>query len=1058
VSNGQLLNEWMGKVLSEQQLAAAMAPLEPGVIVAGAGTGKTTVMTARVVWLVANGLVRPDQVLGLTFTTKATAELASRVRAALQRVRERPRLGDDLGEPAISTYHSFAHRLVSEYGALVGAEPAARVLTDAALRQLVLDVVCSTRHQFEGPVSNPKSLTELVIDLDSALAEHAIDPVRLLDFDATLIGELLPHKQQAIGDTMIQTAQSRRDCAQLVIELREQKRRLMMIDFADQLRWAAKIANDFPKVAAEYKDRYRVVLLDEYQDTSVTQRQLMQQLFGQGHPVTAVGDPLQAIYGFRGASVHNIEQFSQHFPVSPANSTATPRAPYPLYENRRSRQSILDVANHVAEPLYREHLSAHPLAAAPPGPAAPGVVRCALLETEVDEAEWVADQIESSIAANHDYSDVTILLRAMSKVALLREALTAREIPVEIVGVEGLFALPEVVEIISVLRLLHEPAANSDCTRLLAGPRWRIGPRDLALLGARAGDLAGRHGTRRGLNVDDSLDEAVADVDPVDLVSLSDALDDLGSTPFSAAARERLSAFSAELRGLRRYVGEPLGDLVRRILDVTGFEAELMVLDPAISRQRLAAVEAFVSLASEFHDLEGRSSLGAFLRFISDAHRFDKSPDADLPNASSSVRIMSIHKAKGLEFPVVILPFLDDRTFPTVKRTALWPKSARAIPYSIRHEPEPSRLPGFASWPIPKGSEFDRYNDAARELDRLDETRLAYVAITRAETSLYACASWWPKSGKSRHDPGRFLLDIQQACLSGAGEVDVWTPEPADDQINPLSDVAEVPWPVPINQDFLSRRQKAAELVRSMGPQVDDVSSDPRIEQWDRDLVALLSAAERDHATERSVALPESLSTTELQHLLADEASFIKSLVRPLPQKPSTAARRGTRFHAWVEAQFGQQPLLGPEDLPGAADADIDSDAEFEQMQQRFLELPYAALDPFAIEEPFAITLGGRLFTGRIDAIFRHPDRNDPTLWRWEVVDWKTNREANADPLQLAVYRIAWAEKLGVELDQVDAAFAYVRLGEVHQFGAAGAPLPDRGQLERMITTDANSQ
>ena len=102
--------------------------------------------------------------------------------------------------------------------------------------------------------------------------------------------------------------------------------------------------------------------------------------------------------------------------------------------------------------------------------------------------------------------------------------------------------------------------------------------------------------------------------------------------------------------------------------------------------------------------------------------------------------------------------------------------------------------------------------------------------------------------------------------------------------------------------------------------------------------------------------------------------------------------------------------------------------------------------------------MGGRLFTGRIDAIFRHPDRNAPTLWRWEVVDWKTNREANADPLQLAVYRIAWAEKLGVELDQVDAAFAYVRLGEVHQFGAAGAPLPDRGQLERMITTDANSQ
>jgi DNA helicase-2/ATP-dependent DNA helicase PcrA len=201
------------------------------------------------------------------------------------------------------------------------------------------------------------------------------------------------------------------------------------------------------------------------------------------------------------------------------------------------------------------------------------------------------------------------------------------------------------------------------------------------------------------------------------------------------------------------------------------------------------------------------------------------------------------------------------------------------------------------------------------------------------------------------------------------------------------------------------------------------------------------------------VTLPDSLSTTELQQLLADEASFIKSLVRPMPKQPSTAARRGTRFHAWVESQFGQQPLLSPDDLPGAADADIDSDAELEVMQQRFLELPYAALDPFAIEEPFAITLGGRLFTGRIDAIFRHPQPDDPML-RWEVVDWKTNREANADPLQLAVYRIAWAEKLGIDLDQVDAAFVYVRFGEVHRFGVDHAPLPDRSQLERLITND----
>jgi DNA helicase-2/ATP-dependent DNA helicase PcrA len=191
------------------------------------------------------------------------------------------------------------------------------------------------------------------------------------------------------------------------------------------------------------------------------------------------------------------------------------------------------------------------------------------------------------------------------------------------------------------------------------------------------------------------------------------------------------------------------------------------------------------------------------------------------------------------------------------------------------------------------------------------------------------------------------------------------------------------------------------------------------------------------------VPLPATLSASQLVRLRSDPDGFARDLARPLPRRPVAAARRGTRFHAWVETLFAQRPLLGPDELPGAEDEALAGDDDLAALQDAFLATPHATRRPYAVEAPFALALGGRVVRGRIDAVY------DLGGGRWEVVDWKTGNEA-ADPLQLAIYRLAWAELVGVDLGKVDAAFLYVRTGEVSRYD----DLPGATELAALLEGD----
>jgi DNA helicase-2/ATP-dependent DNA helicase PcrA len=1026
-----------------EQLAAATAPLEPGVVIAGAGSGKTTVMAARVVWLVASGRVRPEQVLGLTFTNKAAGELAQRIRAALRRAVPAAPVTDPGeqvdGEPTVATYHAYAGRLLREHGLRIGLEPRARLLADATRFQLVDRVLRRAPGPFVALNTGVRTLVGDVVSLDGELSEHLVTVEALRAEDAAIARDVasvrrVTAKLREVADT----AAKRDELATLVELVRAEKAHLGTLDFGDQLAAAARLVSEHPAVGEIERDRFRVVLLDEYQDTSVAQKQLLVGLFGGGHPVTAVGDPFQAIYGWRGASVANIDAFPQDFPR--ADGTASTR--YGLSRNNRSGGRLLGLANALAGPLRERHPGSG-LLQPRPGVEDAGETVCALLPTYADEVAWVTDRVQGQLDSGMAPRDIALLVRVRSDFPAYHDALAERGIPVEVVGLGGLLALPEVSDVVATLEVLDEPTANAALLRLLTGPRWRIGPRDLALLGRRAVHLVRGDQSQATDDIELLLEEAVAGVDPADVVSLVEALDHPGGAAYSAAARQRFKELADELRALRRHLGEPLLDLVARVVSTTGLDVEVGAAPAAAKAHRAEALGSFLEQAEAFADLDGDPSVRAFLSYLRAAEEFDRGLDTTAPSPSDSVKLLTVHKAKGLEWPVVVLPNLTSEVFPAKRGRSRWTKAAKTLPTTLRGDADD--FPVVADW---SNKGLDAFDQAMAELDQLEERRLGYVAVTRAKQLLIASSHWWGPSQRRPRGPSAYLEAVRSHCEAGGGAVEHWEPPPDDDANPALLEPVEHPWPVPLQAEPLAARREAAELVRAALAGQLEPTGEPlsdaeraRVAEWDRDLEVLLTEARLLHRVETAVPLPSSLSASGLVRLAADPDGFARDLVRPMPRPPAPAAHRGTRFHAWVESLFGEQPLLDRSDLEGAADDDLVPDAQLRALQQAFLAGPYARLAPHRVEAPFQLVLGGRVVRGRIDAVYRTDDGG------YDVIDWKTGSAA-ADPLQLAIYRTAWAQIAGVAEESVGAAFYYVGSGTVER----PAALPSGAELERLLT------
>lgn len=1092
------------------------APPTPALVVAGAGSGKTETMSGRVVWLVANGLVRRDEILGLTFTRKAAGELAERIGARLSMIDEYGRRGllphlpaivasgalarvdaavpgrqrelvrghvlDELAEtyrtgwdsatprtaedlmirPRVSTYNAFADGIVREHAARIGRDPDVAMLSQAASWMLAREVVLR---------ADLPELEEIdfalgtVIDAVQRLAGDTLDHrVDLADAERIATAQAAvfePYRGNADVDKAAGNLLSLPTLASLVREYIAQKQQRGVLDFADQVAGAYDIIETSPDVRAELREQHRVVLLDEYQDTSVIQTRFLAELF-RDSAVMAVGDPHQSIYGWRGASADNLYAFSRSFALDEPSQT------YSLMTSWRNDRRILDVANRVLVPLQRPGLDVPPLEPRPgAGEGAVSVRYPFTVDEEAAEvAEWFAGRRAAHQAAPGGDSPHTgaILFRSKRHMQTFAGALAARGIPHRILGLGGLLATPEVVDVVSTLRVVHDPTAGSALIRLLVGPRFGVGVADMAALHDLARTLAERDTSmlplpeelRQKLRSSRGADEAVSIIDAVDVVRA--VRDDYrlleGITP---EGRRRIRSAGEMLERLRRAGGQPIPELIRLIEIELRLDIELAV-NESRGPARIAATQlrAFTDEVRSFLAADSRGTIGSLLAWLDKAESTDELMPRPEPPEPGVVQLLTIHGSKGLEWDAVaVVRLVVDELPGRISDTSGW-FGFGVLPFALRgdrdalprfdwdpneagrDEPDPlkraklvqSSLSAGETKAYPHGGALRRFKNAYRDYQQQEERRLAYVAVTRARGDLLLSGSHWAGQTKPRR-PSAFLDEA----------IEVLALDPIDvvpDDENPYDGPGQtLAWPT----DPLGGRRGSVELAAAAVERASVDAPEPTVE-----LVRLL--AERAARQRGADAPPPTrLPASRFKDYVTDFGGTIDQIARPMPERPFRQTRLGTLFHAWVEQRselvgVGTRPDEAlwelDDDEPGSDDATETSTtdaADLAVLQATFERSEWGALRPIAVEIEIDFALGaasgepsGHIVICKLDAVYRRADRGD----RIEIVDWKTGRaprnaqEREERMLQLALYRLAYHRRFGVPIEDIDVALYYV--------------------------------
>jgi DNA helicase-2/ATP-dependent DNA helicase PcrA len=691
---------------------------------------------------------------------------------------------------------------------------------------------------------------------------------------------------------------------------------------------------------------------------------------------------------------------------------------------------------------------AQPLPDLSPAPTAgQGSVTVGLYDTVAEETAALADRLaacwkgEDSVIgrrADGRPPTVAVLVRARKQLPGIAAALRERGLPVEVVGLGGLLEVPEVSDVVATLTVLVDPTAGDALGRLLTGARWRIGPRDLAALEARARALVR---SRRPAPAGDSGE--AASEPPVERGSIVEALDDLGDRDaYSPAGYRRLRRLGNELVHLRTRLGESLPDLVDEVARTLGLETELASAPGASPAGARAHLDALHAVAAEFTELAELPSLPAFLGYLRDAEQRERGLEpGEVAVNPDAVQLLTGHSAKGLEWDVVAVPGMTKDQFPAKTDTSdSWVKDPGAVPAELRltDREELPRLrlpvPGSGDQAVVKEA-LDDYVQAWKDFGVDEEIRLGYVAVTRARHLLLCSGSWW-RDGVRPCGPSSLLTTARAACEAGAGEVVHWADAPDDDATNPALEEWPVGvWPAdPLTSGRRRALTAAAELVTAAAPHPLDPElvldgTDPVLEQWVRDADLLLRERTRHASPTVDVPLPSHLSVSALVTLRRNPGELARRLRRPMPAAPAPQARRGTAFHAWLEERFGAARLVDLDELPGSGDELAAPDGALADLQQAFLASEWADRQPVEVEVPFETPLGPLTLRGRIDAVYADGDGN------YEVIDWKTGpppsgAELAATAVQLAAYRLGWSRLTDVPVDRVSAGFHHVAAKE----------------------------
>ena len=943
-----------GKTPTDEQVRVIEAPRRPLLVVAGAGSGKTETMSMRVLWLVANHEdIAPSSVLGLTFTRKAAGELGDRLRQRLALLARRvPSLRERLDEDPVSlTYNSFAERIVAEHGMRIGIDPDFTMLTEAGAVDLMTQIVEGWPTDLDEDLS-PSAAVGHCLHLAGEVGEHgytveeARDALEGFGRDLEQIG--------ATNDTARRTARANaRRLAYLgpVEEFQRRKREGGLLDFSDQLVLATRIVRGAPAVRAQVRDEFQAVLLDEFQDTSVIQMELLSLLF-HDHAVTAVGDPNQAIYGWRGASASSLERFLDRFQDGPAQPGQT----LTLSTAWRNDRNILRAANRVAAPL-REHSRAakSPVLRARPG-AGEGRVDVAYTQDYRSALGAVVDFVSAHRARGTREGKrptTAVLCRRRSDFPYVDMALREAGVPTQIVGLGGLLDQPSVQDARAALVLADDVEASPWLARLLAG--IDLGAADLVALGDWARHLAREEGRdpHRAVLLD------AVDNPPEPGWSASGGA--RGRPAISGEAVRRVRTLGSRLRAVRAGAGRSVVEQVERAVSIMGILDDV-VSDPLAAGGR-AALDAFVDVAASYEAEVPGASLSSFLAYLDMADERENGLEAPVSEPDpQAVQIMTVHASKGLEWDGVVVFAMDDGVFPShSKRRTVdwrdgpptdsgWVRDASALPYPLRGDH--MDLPDFdldvegeakPSAAFKKWLEGD-YEARLGEHAEREERRLAYVAMTRARSAQLLVGSWMYRTGASPRHPSRYLMEAHAELFAEAGAgVGAVSGEGGPLVVPGVGSALVVPRPDEEELGRLALTEAEAAFPEEPGPSraaVARAAAQVRREiasmHADADVFDLLAQMEGEPGVADTVALLEEhrvsleapvveiwqdrVPATSVSELLDDPQAFAARVRRPMPAEPSESSALGTVFHAWAERQLhlaSPEPAGGDPTAPG---------------------------------------------------------------------------------------------------------------------------------------------
>jgi DNA helicase II / ATP-dependent DNA helicase PcrA len=654
--------------LNPQQRAAVVHEGSPLLIVAGAGSGKTRVLTHRIAYLLAARDVAPHEILAITFTNKAAGEMAARVAALV---------GPRARSMWVMTFHSACVRILRREARRFGY-PSSFSIYDQADSQRLMALSCREL-ELDPRQFPPKMMAAQVSNLKNELIDH---------------------------ETFAAQARTARDKA-LAEAYSEYQRRLFAagaMDFDDLIMVTVNLFQALPEVAAEYRRRFRHVLVDEYQDTNHAQYILVRELVsgsaplfsglterGDGTPdplpppeLCVVGDADQSIYAFRGATIRNIVEFEQDYPDATVIL---------LEQNYRSTQNILAAANAVVS----QNQGRKPKNLWSDQGAGPPIVGY-VADNEHDEAAFVAEEVDRLADAGLAIAgQVAVFYRTNAQSRVFEEVFIRVGLPYRVVGGVRFYERREVRDLLAYLRLIANPADEVSLRRVLNNPRRGIGD--------RAEEYVAAHAQRQGMTFAQALAR------PADVPGLAAR---------SAAAIEGFNTLMAGLRELAETV--PVAELAEAVLDRTGYVEALESSSDLQDAGRVENLEELVSVAREFDGSREEGTLADFLEQVSLVADADEIPEGD--DHGGLVTLMTLHTAKGLEFPVVFLTGLEEEVFP-----------------------------------------HQRSLTNAKELE--EERRLAYVGITRAMERLYltraVARNWWGRP--AFHKQSRFLAEIPSGLM-----------------------------------------------------------------------------------------------------------------------------------------------------------------------------------------------------------------------------------------------------------------------------------------------------